>query len=63
MGLYKLKELIKIELLKYNNLAESKYDIAGKEYTGFAEKTQTNEEMQKRCSAFKEKCSKNCYFV
>jgi len=57
------KGIKEIELLKYNNLAESKYDIAGKEYTGFAEKTQTNEEMQKRCSAFKEKCSKNCYFV
>lgn len=57
------KGIKEIELLKYNNLAESKYGIAGKEYTKFAEKTQTNEEMQKLCSALKEKCNKDCYFV
>ncbi len=57
------KGIKEIELLKYNHLAEAKYDIAGKEYTKFAKKTQTNEEMQKLCSAFKEKCGKNCYFA
>lgn len=57
------KGIKEIELLKYNHLAESKYDIAGKEYTKFAEKAQTNDEMQKLCSSFKEKCGMNCYFA
>ena len=57
------KGIKEIELLKYNNLAESKYHIAGKEYTKFADTAQTNEEMQKLCSALEEKCNLKCYFV
>lgn len=52
-----------IELLRYNNLAESKYKSAGKEYTKFADRAQTEEEMKKLCSAFKEKCNIDCYFA
>lgn len=52
-----------IELLKYNNLAESKYDFAGREYIKFSEKSQTDEEMKKLCSSLFEKCNINCYFV
>jgi len=57
------KGIKEIELLKYNNLAKSKYDFAGKEYTRFSERVQTNEEMQKLCSSLKEKCNKDCYFI
>jgi pyruvate formate lyase activating enzyme len=52
-----------IELLKYNNLAESKYNIAGKDYTNFADRSQTDGEMEKICLSLKEKCNINCYFV
>ncbi|MEE0944437.1 MAG: glycyl-radical enzyme activating protein [Clostridia bacterium] len=52
-----------IELLKYNNLAESKYKISGNEYTKFADGSQTDEKMQKLCSSLKEKSNINCYFV
>jgi len=57
------KGIRKIELLKYNNLAESKYDILGKEYIKFADSSQTDEEMKKLCSSLAEKCNINCYFV
>ena len=52
-----------IELLKYNNLAESKYNIAGKDYTNFADRSQTDGEMEKICLSLQEKCNINCYFV
>lgn len=52
-----------IELLKYNNLAESKYNIAGKDYTNFADRSQTDGEMEIICLSLKEKCNINCYFV
>lgn len=52
-----------IELLKYNNLAESKYESAGETYAGFADDPQTDAEMQKLCNALTEKCDRNCYFV
>lgn len=52
-----------IELLRYNNLAEAKYKIAGKEYTKFADGAQGDEEMKRLCSSLEEKCSIDCYFV
>lgn len=52
-----------IELLKYNNLAESKYSIAGKEYIKFSDTVQTEKEMKNLCSSLAGKCDKNCYFV
>ena len=52
-----------IELLKYNHLAESKYDIAGKDYTKFADRSQTDEEMKKFRSSLTKKCNINCYYV
>ncbi len=57
------KGIKEIELLKYNNLAESKYKIAGKEYTKFADSSQTDGEMKKICSILNEKCNISCYFV
>ena len=51
-----------IELLRYNNLAESKYKSVGTEYTKFADSSQTEEEMKKQCLAFKEKCNIDCNF-
>ncbi len=51
-----------IELLRYNNLAESKYKSIGKEYSKFADSAQTEEEMKKLCLAFKDKCNKDCNF-
>lgn len=52
-----------IELLKYNNLAESKYIIAGKEYVKFADVSQADDEMKTLSSALTEKCNINCYYV
>ena len=57
------KGIKEIELLKYNNLAESKYNIAGKDYTKFADRSQTDGEMKKLCSSLKEKCNISCHFV
>ncbi len=57
------KGIKEIELLKYNNLAESKYDISGMEYIKFADNPQTDEEMKKLCSSLAEKCHINCYCV
>ena len=57
------KGIKEIELLKYNHLAESKYDIAGKDYTKFADRSQTDEEMKKFCSSLTKKCNINCYYV
>lgn len=52
-----------IELLKYNNLAEAKYAVSGKDYVKFADSSQTDEEMRRLCSTLGEKCDTNCYFV
>ena len=52
-----------VELLKYNNLAETKYQISGKEYIKFSENPQTDEEMKMLCEKLSEKSGLNCYFV
>jgi len=52
-----------VELLKYNNLAESKYQISGENYTKFSERPQTEEEMKMLCEKLSEKSGLNCYFV
>ncbi len=52
-----------IELLKYNNLAKSKYDMIGASYTEFAESPQTNEEMRAFASLLSEKSGRHCCFV
>lgn len=52
-----------VELLRYNNLAESKYNIVGKKYTKFADSSQTDIKMQKLSSTLNKKCNLNCYFV
>lgn len=57
------KRIKEIELLKYNNLAESKYLFAGREYTKFANNSQTYQEMQRHCSTITEKTNIRCYFV
>jgi len=49
-----------IELLKYNNLAESKYETVGMEYIKFKDETQTNEEMNRFSLFLSEKCNKKC---
>lgn len=57
------KGVREIELLRYNNLAESKYESAGEAYVKFADDPQTDAEMQKLCAALMKKCDRNCYFV
>ncbi len=57
------KGIKEIELLKYNNLAESKYAIAGETYVKFADEPQTDAEMQKLCNTLMKKCDLNCYFA
>ncbi len=52
-----------IELLKYNNLAKSKYDFAGMSYVKFADDPQTDEKMKKLCTSLMEKCNIKCFFV
>jgi len=52
-----------IELLKYNNLAEAKYETVGKEYIKFSDESQTKEEMKQLSLLLSEKCNKVCYFV
>ena len=55
------KETVTVRIESEDIVFEREHSV--KEYTKFAEKAQTNEEMQKLCSAFKEKCDKNCYFA
>ena len=57
------KGITGVELLKYNNLAEAKYAIAGMEYTKFADNAQADEEMEKLRAALAEKSGRNCFFV
>ena len=52
-----------VELLKYNNMAESKYSFSGKEYTKFADESQSKEQMEKYCEYLTEKSGFKCYFV
>ena len=51
-----------VELLKYNNLAESKYTVIGKSYTSFADAPQTDGEMQALCARLAEKSGLRCVF-
>lgn len=51
-----------VELLKYNNLAESKYDSIGKEYTGFSDEPQSDERMRELCDLLSQKCGLKCVF-
>lgn len=57
------KGIKEIELLKYNNLSESKYNLVGKNYIKFADRCQTDEEMKRLCTSLAERCNINCYFV
>lgn len=52
-----------VELLKYNNLAEGKYAVAGCEYTEFAASPQADEEMRRFCELLSEKCGRECFFT
>ncbi|MBQ2700092.1 MAG: glycyl-radical enzyme activating protein, partial [Clostridia bacterium] len=40
-----------VELLKYNYLAESKYTVAGKDYTRFGDNAQSDERVKALCEA------------
>ena len=51
-----------VELLKYNNLAESKYDIIGREYTSFADEAQSDAEMRELCRTLSSLCGRKCIF-
>lgn len=51
-----------VELLKYNNLAESKYSIIGREYTSFATEPQSDERMRELCKTLSSLCGKKCVF-
>ena len=44
-----------IELLKYNYLAKSKYDLVGEKYTAFAQESQTDEEMSRYAQMLSER--------
>ena len=57
------KGIKEVELLKYNNLAESKYKIADEKYTSFSDSTQGNDEMKRLCSFLENKAGIKCYFV
>jgi pyruvate formate lyase activating enzyme len=49
-----------VELLKYNNLAKSKYDIAGMTYESFAEDPQTDERMKSLAASLAEASGIKC---
>ena len=51
-----------IELLKYNNLAGSKYDFVGRRYTEFSERSQSDDRMRELCAILSEKSGRNCKF-
>ena len=51
-----------IELLKYNNLAGSKYDFVGRRYTEFSERSQSDDRMRELCGILSEKSGRNCKF-
>lgn len=54
------KGIREIELLKYNNLAETKYLAADMNYIRFADSTQTNKEMSALCRYLEHKCGIHC---
>ena len=51
-----------VELLKYNNLAGSKYSLLGLTYTDFSREPQSDERMQALCAALSEACGIVCTF-
>ena len=51
------------ELLRYNHLAESKYELIGKEYEKYASRNQNDAEMERLCTALRDKPGRHCYFV
>ena len=51
-----------IELLKYNNLAGSKYDFVGRRYTEFSKRSQNDDRMRELCGILSEKSGRNCKF-
>lgn len=53
----------KIELLRYNNLAESKYDMLGIKYHGFSDSSQDDEQMRKYTDMLSELTEIPCFFV
>jgi len=53
----------KTELLRYNHLAESKYTLAGKTYTKFADDTQSREQMEKLRTFLAENTARECFYV
>lgn len=55
--------LKEVEMLRYNPLAKSKYEFAGKKYTSFSDSAQSNQKMQSLISALSEKCGIKCSFV
>lgn len=57
------KGITKVELLKYNNLAEEKYNLCFRKYTKFSEAAQTNEEMNKICASLANKIDVPCCFI
>lgn len=56
------KNICKAELLKYNNLAKSKYLILGKNYTEFSSFSQSDEKMAELCRLLSEKSGIECFF-
>jgi len=51
-----------VELLKYNNLAESKYTIIGEKYESFANSPQSDAEMTRLCRYLSDACGVECRF-
>jgi pyruvate formate lyase activating enzyme len=51
-----------VELLKYNNLAKSKYDIAGMRYESFADEAQSDEQMKALAAALSDASGIKCAF-
>lgn len=51
-----------IELLKYNNLAKSKYDMLSAKYSDFASDPQSDEVMKALCEKLSENSGKKCFF-
>ena len=52
-----------VELLRYNPLAESKYRFAGRNYTKFADKPQTDAEMEVLRQMLAGKCRTECFYI
>ena len=52
-----------VELLRYNNFAESKYSFVGRELVRFADKAQDDEKMTELSQALEKKSLKKCFFI